>query len=56
MPVWQKALDIVRITYDLVQQLPKVEQYALGLQIRNAAISIPANIAEVLAAIIARKK
>ena len=46
MPVWQKGMQIVRLSYVLVELLPKYEQYAMCSQIRNAALSIPGNIAE----------
>ncbi len=32
--------------YTLAERLPKHEMYAMGQQIRNAALSIPGNIAE----------
>src|SRR5262245_6569591 len=44
--VWQRAIDLGVLAYQLLQQLPKEEKYALGNQIRRAAASIPANIAE----------
>jgi four helix bundle protein len=44
--VWQKAMDLVEEIYRLTKMLPKEELYALTTQIRRAAISIPANIAE----------
>jgi four helix bundle protein len=46
MPVWQKANEIVGDIYKLTEGLPKKEDYALCGQIRDAAISIAANIAE----------
>ena len=46
LQVWQKAMDLVVETYQLVKQLPKEETYALGDQMRRAAVSIPSNIAE----------
>lgn len=46
MPVWQKANDVVGDIYKLTEGLPKREDYALCSQIRDAAISIAANIAE----------
>ena len=44
--VWQKAHQFVLITYKLTRQFPKEEQYGLISQIRRAAVSVPANIAE----------
>ncbi len=44
--VWQKAMDLVVLSYELGRQLPDSERYGLATQIRRAAVSIPANIAE----------
>jgi four helix bundle protein len=44
--VWQKAHEFVLRTYELTKHFPKEEQYCLTPQLRRAAISIPANIAE----------
>ncbi len=44
--VWQKAHGFVLEVYALTATLPKQETYGLSLQIRRAAVSIPANIAE----------
>ena len=44
--VWQKAHEFVLQTYDLTKQFPREELYCLVPQMRRAAISIPANIAE----------
>ena len=46
MPVWQLATEIVTDVYKLTEKLPKREDYALCGQMRAAAISIAANIAE----------
>jgi four helix bundle protein len=46
MKIWQKARTLVKIVYEISKSLPKEELYALTSQIRRAAISIPANIAE----------
>ena len=46
MILWQKAMELVKLTYLLVKKLPKEETYALSDQMRRAAISIPSNIAE----------
>jgi four helix bundle protein len=44
--VWQKAMDLVVHVYKATNQFPKEELYSLTSQIRRAAVSIPANIAE----------
>ena len=44
--VWQTAHEFVLRTYELTKQFPRDEQYCLIPQLRRAAISIPANIAE----------
>ncbi len=44
--VWQKAIELVVDIYTLTDQFPKSELYGLTSQMRRAAVSIPANIAE----------
>src|SRR5438094_4724286 len=44
--VWQKAHQFVLGVYALTTVFPKQETYGLSLQMRRAAVSIPANIAE----------
>lgn len=44
--VWQKAHAFVLEVYGLTATFPKSETYGLALQMRRAAVSIPANIAE----------
>ena len=44
--VWQKAHRFVLAVYTLTATFPKQETYGLCLQMRRAAVSIPANIAE----------
>ena len=43
---WQKADDLTVAVYEATRTFPKEEVYALTSQIRRAAYSIPANIAE----------
>ena len=44
--VWQRAIELVLETYRLTESFPKREIYGLAAQMRSAAVSIPANIAE----------
>jgi four helix bundle protein len=44
--VWQKAHQLVLAVYAFTARFPKSETYGLCLQMRKAAVSIPANIAE----------
>ncbi len=44
--VWQKAHQLVLSVYRFSKDFPRSEIYGLTSQIRRAAISIPANIAE----------
>jgi four helix bundle protein len=43
---WQKAMDLIVECHRITQQLPSYERFALATQIRRAAVSIAANIAE----------
>lgn len=44
--VWQKSHQFVLAVYAITTSFPKQESYGLSLQLRRAAVSIPANIAE----------
>ncbi|MBU0548955.1 MAG: four helix bundle protein, partial [Candidatus Omnitrophica bacterium] len=46
MPIWQEAMNITEDTFNLTENLPKKEDYGLTSQLRRAALSISANIAE----------
>ncbi|HVF28725.1 MAG TPA: four helix bundle protein [Pyrinomonadaceae bacterium] len=43
---WQKAMDLVVTVYSVGKTFPKEELFALTNQMRRAAASVPANIAE----------
>ena len=44
--VWQKAMELVTIVYEVTRKFPKDELYGLVSQLRRAAVSVPSNIAE----------
>jgi four helix bundle protein len=44
--VWRKAHEYVLAVYAFTAGFPRQETYSLALQMRRAAVSIPANIAE----------
>ena len=44
--VWQKAHEFVLAVYRITQTFPREETYGLTAQLRRAAVSVPANIAE----------
>lgn len=43
---WQKAMDLVCMTYEITANFPKEERYGLVAQMRRCAVSMPSNIAE----------
>jgi four helix bundle protein len=46
LEVWQLAMTLAEQCYRLTATFPREETYGLSAQIRRAAVSIPANIAE----------
>jgi four helix bundle protein len=44
--VWRKAHEFVLAVYRFTAAFPRQETYGLALQMRRAAVSVPANIAE----------
>ena len=46
LEVYGKARELVKLIYQLQRKFPKEENFALGDQVRRAAVSITANLAE----------
>ncbi len=46
LKIWQKSMDLVEACYKFSATLPADERFGLVSQIRRAATSVPANIAE----------
>jgi four helix bundle protein len=43
---WQKAMELVKLVYELTDKFPGDEKFGVTSQIRRAAVSVPSNIAE----------
>ena len=43
---WQRAMELVRLLYQVTARMPESERFGLTNQMRRAAVSIPSNIAE----------
>ncbi|WP_295946467.1 four helix bundle protein [uncultured Xanthomonas sp.] len=46
LDVWRDSMDLVEMIYRLSEAFPATERFGLTAQLRRAAVSIPANIAE----------
>jgi four helix bundle protein len=46
LKVWEEAMKLVEHVYRVSRSFPKEEIFGLTVQMRRAAISVPANIAE----------
>ena len=46
LEVWSRAVEFVVTIYKATAEFPKEEKFGLTSQIRRAAVSVPANIAE----------
>ena len=46
LDVWNKAIGLASMVYQITEHFPKSEQYGLVSQIRGSTVSISSNIAE----------
>jgi len=46
MPIWQTAMEVAEQVFAVTDKLPRKEDYGFTSQVRRAALSISANIAE----------
>jgi four helix bundle protein len=46
LEVWQLGMRLAHLAYDCTSFFPSIERYVLLPQVRRAALSVPANIAE----------
>jgi four helix bundle protein len=44
--VWQKAIDLVDVVYDIIDNYPQHQRFSLVQQMQRCAVSVPSNIAE----------
>jgi four helix bundle protein len=44
--VWQEGIKLAKAVYNLTENFPRHETYALADQVRRAVVSVPSNIAE----------
>lgn len=44
--IWQKAMDIIVLTYNITAKFPDYEKFGLSSQCQRSAVSIASNIAE----------
>ena len=46
LAAWKKAIELVEAVYSATRSFPREEMFGLTSQMRRAAVSVPANIAE----------
>ena len=46
LDVWERSVEFVERIYEITRMFPDSERYGLISQLRRAAVSIPANVAE----------
>jgi four helix bundle protein len=46
LEIWQKSVDLIKITYKITDKFPTQEKFSLSSQIQRAIVSVALNIAE----------
>lgn len=46
LEIWQEAIELIKIVYQLIDKLPKSEEFNLKSQLKRAVVSVALNIAE----------
>lgn len=46
LEIWQEAIELIKIVYQIVEKLPKTEEFNLKSQLKRAIVSVALNIAE----------
>ena len=46
LEVWKESIQLIKMTYELCQNLPGEEKFGLISQLKRASVSVSANIAE----------
>jgi four helix bundle protein len=46
LDAWKVSMDLAVLAYELAKLLPPSEKFELSAQVRRAAVSVPANVAE----------
>jgi len=46
LEIWEKAIELTKMIYNITSDFPKTEKYGLNSQIQRAIVSVASNIAE----------
>jgi four helix bundle protein len=46
LKIWQEGVELVSLTYKIIKNFPKFEQFILISQLLRCALSVPSNISE----------
>lgn len=46
LEIWQDSIELIKKVYNIIEKLPKTEEYNLESQVKRAVVSVALNIAE----------